>query len=52
MSGSRLIRADLHNHTHYSPDSILSPKDFARRAHERKGNVVAAAQLSDPAKAR
>ncbi|TMC00575.1 MAG: PHP domain-containing protein [Chloroflexi bacterium] len=41
MSGSRLIRADLHNHTHYSPDSILSPKDFARRAHERGLDCIA-----------
>jgi predicted metal-dependent phosphoesterase TrpH len=34
MSGPALIRADLHNHTHFSPDSILSPPDLIRRAKE------------------
>jgi predicted metal-dependent phosphoesterase TrpH len=37
----RLIRADLHNHTHYSPDSILSPEHLLRRARERGINVIA-----------
>jgi len=35
------IRADLHNHTHFSPDSILSPKDLARRARETGLGCVA-----------
>jgi predicted metal-dependent phosphoesterase TrpH len=26
------VRADLHNHSHFSPDSILSPKDIIDRA--------------------
>jgi predicted metal-dependent phosphoesterase TrpH len=26
------VRADLHNHSHFSPDSILSPRDIVRRA--------------------
>ena len=29
------IRADLHNHTHFSPDSILSPEYLLKRADER-----------------
>jgi predicted metal-dependent phosphoesterase TrpH len=37
----RLIRADLHNHTHFSPDSILSPKRFVARAVERGLDWVA-----------
>jgi predicted metal-dependent phosphoesterase TrpH len=35
------IRADLHNHTHYSPDSILSPEYLLRRARERGIDVIA-----------
>lgn len=38
---SRLIRADLHNHTHFSPDSILSPRDMLKRARRRKIDVIA-----------
>jgi predicted metal-dependent phosphoesterase TrpH len=34
MSTASTIRADLHSHTHFSPDSILSPKDLARRGRE------------------
>ena len=34
MSTGSTIRADLHSHTHFSPDSILSPKDLARRGRE------------------
>ena len=34
MSAQALVRADLHNHTHFSPDSILSPRDVVRRAKE------------------
>lgn len=30
MSGA-LLRADLHNHTHFSPDSILAPEELVRR---------------------
>ena len=37
----KLIRADLHNHTHFSPDSILTPKQFVREA-KRRGLDVAA----------
>ena len=35
------IRADLHNHTHFSPDSILSPRDLVRRAAEAGIDCVA-----------
>jgi predicted metal-dependent phosphoesterase TrpH len=35
------IRADLHNHTHYSKDSILSPEYLLRRARERRISVIA-----------
>jgi predicted metal-dependent phosphoesterase TrpH len=39
MSGApppaTLIRADFHNHTHFSPDSILTPKQFVREARLR-----------------
>ncbi|MEX0681886.1 MAG: PHP domain-containing protein [Dehalococcoidia bacterium] len=37
---STLIRADCHNHTHYSPDSILSPRTMVRRAESRGLNVI------------
>jgi hypothetical protein len=36
-----LIHADLHNHTYFSPDSILSPEHLLRRARSRKLSVVA-----------
>ena len=32
MPSANFIRADFHNHTHYSPDSILSPRAFVREA--------------------
>jgi predicted metal-dependent phosphoesterase TrpH len=35
------IRADLHNHTHFSPDSIMSPRDLIRRAAEAGIDCVA-----------
>jgi predicted metal-dependent phosphoesterase TrpH len=41
MSGERLVRVDLHNHSHYSPDSILTPEKFVREVHRRRLNVVA-----------
>lgn len=41
MSAPNLIRADLHNHSHYSPDSIASPDAIVRRAVERGLNVIA-----------
>jgi predicted metal-dependent phosphoesterase TrpH len=46
MSGAptpsaNFIRADFHNHTHYSPDSILSPRAFVREAR-RRGLTTAA----------
>jgi hypothetical protein len=37
----KLIRADLHNHTHFSPDSILTPKQFVREAKRRRLDVAA-----------
>jgi len=36
MSDERLLRADLHTHTHYSPDAITSPRRFVE-ACRRKG---------------
>jgi len=39
--GQRLIRADLHNHTHFSPDSILSPQRFVERARRRGLDCIA-----------
>jgi predicted metal-dependent phosphoesterase TrpH len=41
MSAQPTIRADLHNHTHFSPDSILSPKDVIRRAREAGLDCIA-----------
>jgi predicted metal-dependent phosphoesterase TrpH len=41
MSGAAVIRADLHNHSHYSPDSILSPKDLVRRARQEGLDCIA-----------
>ncbi|MDO8615684.1 MAG: PHP domain-containing protein [Dehalococcoidia bacterium] len=36
-----LIRADLHNHTHFSPDSILSPARFVAQAVRRGLDCIA-----------
>jgi predicted metal-dependent phosphoesterase TrpH len=36
-----IIKVDLHNHTHYSPDSILSPRRFVREAQRRGLDVIA-----------
>jgi predicted metal-dependent phosphoesterase TrpH len=41
QSTTKLIRVDLHNHTHYSPDSILSPRRFVREAQRRGLDVIA-----------
>ena len=41
MTVEQTVRVDLHNHTHYSPDSILSPKQFVREARRRGLDVVA-----------
>jgi predicted metal-dependent phosphoesterase TrpH len=41
MASANFIRADLHNHTHYSPDSILSPRRFVREARRRGLDVIA-----------
>ncbi len=41
MPSANFIRADFHNHTHYSPDSILSPRAFVREAR-RRGLTTAA----------
>ena len=38
---TKLIRVDLHNHTYYSPDSILSPRRFVREARRRGLDVAA-----------
>jgi predicted metal-dependent phosphoesterase TrpH len=41
-AGERLlIRADLHTHTHYSPDSLLSPRLLVRMAKERGMDCIA-----------
>jgi hypothetical protein len=37
----RLIRAECHNHSYYSPDSILPPKTMLWRARRRGLNVIA-----------
>jgi hypothetical protein len=37
----RLIRADLHNHSYYSPDSILSPPEMLTRARHQRLAVIA-----------
>lgn len=37
----RLVRVDCHNHTYYSPDSILPPGTMLRRAKARGLNVIA-----------
>jgi predicted metal-dependent phosphoesterase TrpH len=41
MTQPLLIRADLHNHTHFSPDSILTPKRFVAQAVRRGLNCIA-----------
>ena len=41
MTGERPIRADLHNHTHFSPDSILSPEQLVERCLARKIECIA-----------
>jgi hypothetical protein len=41
MASASRIRVDLHNHTHYSPDSILTPKRFVREAQRRGLDVIA-----------
>jgi predicted metal-dependent phosphoesterase TrpH len=41
MSVQKSVRVDLHNHTHFSPDSILSPKQFVREARRRRLDVAA-----------
>ena len=41
MIDKALIRADLHNHTYFSPDSILSPEHLLRRTRERSIDVIA-----------
>jgi len=41
MSSPRLIRADLHNHTYYSPDSILSPAQAIERARQAGLDCIA-----------
>ena len=41
MSVPKLIRADLHNHTYFSPDSILSPKQVVDRVHRAGLDCIA-----------
>lgn len=41
MSDERPLRVDLHNHTYYSPDSILSPERLVREARRRGIDCVA-----------
>jgi len=41
MTQPLLIRADLHNHTHFSPDSILAPGRFVAQAVRRGLNCIA-----------
>jgi len=41
MASASLIRVDLHNHTHSSPDSILSPHRFVQEVRRRGLDVVA-----------
>jgi predicted metal-dependent phosphoesterase TrpH len=41
MTGEGPIRADLHNHTHFSPDSILSPEQLVERCLARKIGCIA-----------
>ena len=41
MTIEATVRVDLHNHTHYSPDSILTPKQFVREVPRRRLDVVA-----------
>lgn len=36
-----MLRADLHTHTHYSKDSILSPRRFVEECWRRRINCVA-----------
>ena len=38
---SDMIRVDLHNHTHYSPDSLTTPSDLIRAAHRARLDRVA-----------
>ena len=41
MTDAPLIRADLHNHSYYSPDSVASPAELIRKAKARRIDVLA-----------
>ncbi len=41
MSGDITVRADLHTHTYYSPDSLLSPRDLVTRCEQMGIGCVA-----------
>ncbi len=41
MNGERVLRVDLHTHTHYSPDSIMSPRWFVETCQRKGINCVA-----------
>lgn len=41
MSAQSALRADLHTHTHYSPDSIASPRQFVEACRRRRINCLA-----------
>ncbi len=41
MNGQRVLRVDLHTHTNYSPDSIMSPRWFVETCRRKGINCVA-----------
>ncbi len=41
MSAQSALRADLHTHTHYSPDSIASPRQFVEACRRRRISCLA-----------
>mgnify|MGYP001562825069 CR=1 FL=1 len=41
MTAERTLRADLHNHTYFSPDSILSPRQAVDRCRRAGINCIA-----------
>ncbi len=41
MNGERVLRVDLHTHTHHSPGSITSPRSFVETCRRKGINCVA-----------
>ncbi len=41
MKGERVLRVDLHTHTHYAPGSITSPRSFVETCRRKGINCVA-----------